>query len=59
MSESRSKKDAGKGAAGGGGEPAGADRDGVAADGRQARLRSLAAVDEVLREPAVSELLAR
>ena len=29
------------------------------ADDRQARLRSLAAVDEVLREPAVEELLAR
>ena len=43
MSESRAKKDAAK----------------DAGDGRQARLRSLAAVDEVLREPAVEELLAR
>ena len=31
----------------------------AAKDGRQERLRSLAAVDEVLREPAVEELLAR
>jgi L-seryl-tRNA(Ser) seleniumtransferase len=31
----------------------------VEGDGRQARLRSLAAVDEVLREPAVEELLER
>ena len=31
----------------------------TAKDGRQERLRSLAAVDEVLREPAVEELLAR
>jgi L-seryl-tRNA(Ser) seleniumtransferase len=30
-----------------------------AADGRQARLRALAAVDEVLREPAAEELLER
>jgi hypothetical protein len=28
-------------------------------DGRQAQLRSLAAVDEVLREPGAEELLAR
>ena len=30
-----------------------------AEDGRQTRLRSLAAVDEVLREPAVEDLIAR
>ena len=46
MSESKRKKGAGDGA-------------GDAADGRQAQLRSLAAVDEVLREPAAEDLLAR
>lgn len=34
-------------------------KDGADDDGRQKRLRSLAAVDEVLREPAAEELLAR
>ena len=46
MSEAKRKKDEGK---------AGGD----AGDGRRERLRALVAVDEVLREPAAEELLAR
>jgi len=48
VTESKRKKDGGK--AGG---------TGAGRDGRQERLRSLAAVDEVLREPAAEELLVR
>ena len=36
-----------------------ADKDAAGGDDRQARLRALAAVDEVLREPAAEELLER